>query len=108
MSLVKVNMFFCLHALIESLLSLKKSKLLQLLDNAEEEVNSIPENLNESACSSDVGNDTVSVVEIFCHPNQSKHFVLDLSIFFLSLHFISFIYFHHIQQFLFKKHTVNY
>ena len=97
-----------MHALIESLLSLKKSKLLQLLDNAEEEVSNIPENLNESACSSEVGNDTVSVVEVFCHPNQSKHFVLDLSIFILFLHFISFIYFRHIQKFVFKKHTVDY
>ena len=52
---------FGLRALIESLLSLKKSKLLQLLDSAEEEVSNIPEHLNESACSSEVGNDTVSV-----------------------------------------------
>ena len=50
-----------MRALIESLLSLKKSKLLQLLDSAEEEVSNIPEHLNESACSSKVGNDTVSV-----------------------------------------------
>lgn len=51
--------------MIESLLSLKKSKLLQLLDNAEEDVSNIPESWNESACSSEVGNDTVSVVGVF-------------------------------------------
>lgn len=97
---------FCLHALIESLLSLKKSKLLQLLDNAEEEVRNIPENLNESACSSEVGNDTVSAFEVFCHPNQSKHFVLDLSLFillFISFHlFISITY-----NSLCTKNTIN-
>lgn len=47
-----------IHVSEESLLSLKKSKLLQLLDSAEEEVSNIPERLNESACSSEVGNDT--------------------------------------------------
>ena len=44
---------------IGSLLSLKKSKLLQLLSNEEEGISGFPESLNGSSCSNDGENDPV-------------------------------------------------
>jgi len=46
-----------IHVSEESLLSLKKSKLLQLLSNEEEGIRGFPESLNGSSCSNDGEND---------------------------------------------------
>ena len=55
-----ISATFFLSCLIESLLSLKKSRLLQLLDNEEEIISDFPGSMNESTCSNEQENESVS------------------------------------------------
>lgn len=56
----------CFLLFVESLLSLKKSKLLQLLNSEEEGISDFPGGLNASTCSHEGEKDTVSFFKCVC------------------------------------------